>query len=369
MTGRDGSPDPYSRIHGGTKINIGSDHSISINPLGMPEGCRKAYETAFDMLIRYPETDCKRLIDRLSALYGNASVILGNGSSELIYAICHQMSCEHPGYGAVIVAPTFGGYEDAVRATGGKLTVIKTDEGNSFVRDEKVIKDIETAVDEDDNIRLVFFCNPDNPTGDLVRRELLEELAGYLSGRNVLLVCDECFLMFSEVFEETTMSSVLAGYPDVLVLNAFTKFYAMPGLRIGYALSCNIALLDKLRFRIQPWNISVPAYETALAALDDEGFVKETREYIRRERDFLINGFMRLGVGVVGVSAADYILIEAGAGLREALNRAGTDIRDCSDMMSYHDTVKSYYRTAVRTHDENAALLRAIEAYIGGVRS
>ncbi len=360
------------RIHGGSNKDIGIDFSVSVNPLGMPEGCLDAVVRSFDAIGGYPETDNDDLIDALSVMCGGNGVILGNGSCELIYALCHYMSNKYPDYEALVMAPTFTEYEYAVKASGGRVRVIRTEVEQDF----RVTKDIVSKLisNTDESTKLVFICNPNNPTGELLERDVIEDLAVSCHGKGAVLLVDECFMRFVKGYEEHTMMSVLDKYPDVIVLDAFTKFYAMAGLRVGYAVSSNDELLKGIRLQLQPWNVSVPAQEAAICALEDKGYGERTREFIREERTFLIDELDTAHVRVIGTPAADFILLSGPGGLREYLNRRGMDIRDCEDMLKHHDTASRdadgrahYYRVSVRKRDENLRLINAIKEYIGGV--
>ena len=352
------------RIHGGNNRIIEQDHSVNVNPLGMPDACLEALRACVNKLHKYPETDCERLKAMLSERNRGASVILGNGSTELIYALCPYMASIHPGYAAIITAPAFGEYECAVRVSGGKLHVVRTDEADDFSFNDKTEAEIGALLDSGKDIRLVFVCSPSNPAGGLIDREALLRLASSCSRAGAILICDECFLMFCDAYDSYTMTAGLKGNPNVIVLSAFTKFYAMAGLRIGYALSCDDELLNGIRLNMQPWNVSIPAYEAAIAALSDEDYVLRTRRLIRDETEYLTDSLGSLGITVVGDPAADYVLIRYDASLKERLNGEGIDIRDCADMMKFHDTKESYLRMAVMDHEANERLIGAIRRVI-----
>lgn len=343
------------RIHGGDKRDIELDMSVSINPLGMPPASKAAAVRAIDDAQRYPETECGPLKDELSKRNGGNHIILGSGSSELIYAICHHMSRKLKEYTALTIAPSFMEYEYAIKASGGWVRVYSTMEEQAF----GITEDICAYVDTD--VQLVFICNPNNPTGELIDRGLIELLADKCAVAGTVLVIDECFLRFSEHYKSHTMTACLDRYPNVIVLDAFTKFYGMPGLRIGYGVCSDKELLESLRLQIQPWNIIVAAREAATAALKDPSFETETVRFMTLMRRDLTAGLKECGIEVVGDPAANFIMFGERDGLRDALNSKGIDIRDCSDMMKYHDTRGHYYRTAVSTQENNERLLRALK--------
>ena len=364
------------RIHGGTKKNIGHDFSVSVNPLGMPKGCREAIVRAIDDMSGYPKTDNAVLLERISKQNGNAHVLPGNGSAELIYAICHYMSNKYPGFEAVMIAPTFMEYEYAVRAAGGRLIVVKTEAASDFAVTNDTISEIENGILcklNKNSAKLVFLCNPNNPTGVLTARSLVERLAGSCQKAGAILVVDECFMRFVEGNETYTMTAVLDEFPNLIVLDAFTKFYAMAGLRIGYAVSSNDELLESIREQMQPWNVSVPAQEAAICALeDDTKYEEETRKLVSEEREFLTEELNSCGFKIIGSPAANFIMFKAPDGIREYLNDFSIDIRDCSDMMKYHEPVNGdrgmrYYRISVMKHEDNCRLTDQIRKMMKGI--
>lgn len=343
------------RTHGGEKRDMALDFSVSVNPLGMPAACHRAIADSWEECLRYPETECAGLKEKLSGKNGGAHVILGSGASELIYGICHYMSRRYKEYTALTIAPTFMEYEYAIKASGGWVRVCSAPENRDFDVTEEICAYVDT------DVQLVFICNPNNPTGQLIDRDIIISLAEKCAVANTVLVVDECFLRFSEEYSAHTMTSFLDRYPGVVVLDDFAKFYGMPGLRLGYGLSFDSELLNALRLQIQPWNITAPAIAAGLEALEDTSFERETVRFISRERKDLAAGLKECGYRIIGDPSADFIMFSGGEGLRGKLNERGIDIRDCSDMMKYHDTREHYYRIAVNTHDKNERLLRALK--------
>ena len=159
-------------IHGGTCRGTELDFSVNINPLGMPEGCMEAAGKALLGVPSYPDTCHDELIRELSLRNGGHHVILGNGSCELIYALCHYLGHRYPGYLAYTLVPTFTEYRYAVSASGGRNRFFYTGAGDDFAlagRIDEFIDMIKSSVSEGEPVKLVFLCNPNNPTGELTR--------------------------------------------------------------------------------------------------------------------------------------------------------------------------------------------------------
>lgn len=346
------SEDRNIHTHGGAGKDIRFDLSVNINPLGMPKGCMEAAVKALETADRYPDTCHEELIGELSRKSGGHQVILGNGSCELIYALCHHMGHKCPGYSAYTIAPTFTEYGYAVLASGGREHVFTTGEEDDFALGGRMdeLKDIICSGPADGGaVKLVFICNPNNPTGELIERDSLESIADALDMTcpGTVLAVDECFLRFSGRYEEITMTKVLDKHRNVLVLDAFTKFYAMPGLRLGYAISADKDLLYGIKEGIQPWNVSDISCAAALAAIRDKDYERRSVEYMEELRGLMAGELRKQSLRIIGDPAGPYIMVEGPADLKDRLNRAGIDIRDCSDMMRYHKTDRHYYRIAV----------------------
>ena len=207
-----------------------------------------------------------------------------------------------------------------------------------------------------DDLDLVFLCNPNNPTGLTIPQELLLKILDNCRERNIYLVLDECFIEFLPEPEKVTMQGKLDEYPNLLILRAFTKIYAMPGLRLGYLLCSDEDLLDRISRSMQSWNVSIPAQMAGLAALNEDAYVKEARELIGKERAWMKAELEKAGL-TVWDSCANYLFFEGPKGLAARLEKGGILIRDCSN---YPGLADGYYRAAVRTHEENQILTEAV---------
>ena len=352
-------------IHGGSRRETGYDFSVNINPLGMPKGCLQAAKRALLHSVRYPDIRHDELTEALSARNGGHHVLLGSGSCELIYALCHYIGHKYPGYEAYTIAPSFSEYGFAISASGGKNMTFMTGEEDDYLlghRLEELTEMICGSSSNGEPVKLLFICNPNNPTGELIKRDRLEKMADALESHGVILLVDECFLRFDNRYSQTTMTGVLSDHCNVMVLDAFTKFYAMPGMRLGYAVSSDKALLDSVREGMQPWNVSDSACAAAMCALMDRGYEDRTVNYINKQRRYLADELKKARLRVIGEPAGPFIMFEGPAGLREALNSLGFDIRDCSDMLSMYDAGRNFYRIGVGKEEDNRLLMDGIKS-------
>lgn len=336
-------------VHGGDiyRNHAEYDFSVNVNPLGMPEGSIKAAQEGILLSGRYPDYKGEALCREIAAAEGveESQILLGNGAAELIYALCNAL---RPGRG-LMCAPSFQEYEAAVVQSGGEAVFWELSEEKNFRLQNGFLSAITESTD------LVFLCNPNNPTGSLLEKTLLLEAAARCEETGTYLCVDECFLPFLEREEEFTMKRELGRFPHLMILRAFTKIYGMPGLRLGYALSADQVLLERIKNTLQPWNTSVPAQMAGMAAIRDEEYVKRTRKLIAEEKEYLIRELSDGLAEKVYDSSANYIFFKSRTDLKEILLGQGILIRSCGN---YRNLTGEYFRIGIRTHEENEELIR-----------
>ena len=330
-------------IYGG----IALDFSANVSPLGTPRSVTDAIERALPELYRYPDPYCRTLVQTISEYEGVPKnfVLCGNGASELIYAYCGAARPKR----AMELAPTFSEYSLALRRTGCEVVRFALKQEENF----DLRKDFLPFLARE-KIDALFLCNPNNPTGRLIADDLLEEILRICREKNIALFVDECFLSLSDGGVDLTPS--LSDFPQLFILKAFTKSFGMAGLRLGYGLSADEALLRKMSAAVPPWNVSTLAQAAGVAALGDAEFLERNRAVIRAERPRLEERLRELGFWVCP-SQANYILFRGEAGLADRLRERGAAIRDCAN---FEGLGPGWYRAAVRLREENDALLDAM---------
>lgn len=336
-------------VHGGDIYrNPGCiDFSANLNLLSMPESVREAAVMGVKDSVHYPDVLCSKLARAIAQSEGVPEewVLCGNGAADLIFMLCLALKPEK----ALLPAPTFAEYGQALACVGCEIEYYDLGEENGFQIGEDVLQRLKPDVD------LFFLCSPNNPTGMLIDPQLLERIAAQCGKNKIWLVSDECFLDFLEDGDRYSARKYLSDGAEIFILKAFTKLYAMPGLRLGYGICADSSLLGRMRKCSQPWNVSVPAQYAGIAALLETDYVRRTRELLGREKAYLLRELSGLADAVYG-SAANYIFFRAGETLSEDLKRKGILIRDCSN---YRGLKKGYCRIAVRTHEENETLIKA----------
>lgn len=331
------------------------DYSANINPLGMPRGVKEALIESIDSWINYPDPLCRELKSDLAdnEKVDNEYIILGNGAADIIFRLVYALKPKK----AIVLAPTFSEYEEALTSVECKVQYHYLKEEDGFLLRDDFIECISDEID------MVFICNPNNPTGELVSIELLEKILKRCREKDVMLVMDECFNDFIEEPERYTMKNYLKENKNLFILKAFTKIYAMAGLRLGYGLSSDERLLKKMTSVSQPWAVSIPAQIAGVQALKEKEYLKKTEELIRKESNYLKEALIKLNMKIYG-SKANYIFFkdEDGHELKAYLENRGIMIRDCSN---YVGLTKGYYRICVKEHKDNKRLINEIISFRG----
>lgn len=336
--------------HGGDLYGRGPclDFSANTNPLGTPESVRLAVIEAAQSLDRYPDPYCRALTAAISDYehVPQSRILCGSGAAELIYAYCAALRPRR----ALELAPTFSEYSAALESVGCRVERHRLRPEQWFQPDGGLIEAIRQGPWD-----VVFLCNPNNPTGQLLEPSVLLEAAAVCRERHIRLFLDECFLDLTDRADDS-MRSYLDEFPELFILKAFTKSFGMAGLRLGYGLSADSALLAAMSRMVQPWNISGPAQAAGVAALQETAFLERTRQLLRQERPWLKTRLEQLGLEVCP-SRANYLLLRSDLDLAAQLPRQGIVVRDCSN---YCGLGIGWYRAAIRQREENLQLVEAI---------
>lgn len=384
------------QIHGGDVYRHPQaiDFSSNMNPLGTPESVIKAGEQAMHEIAQYPDVQCEKLKNALSESEQVLKewLICGNGAAEVVFTYIHALMPKK----AVMPAPTFAEYGLALNSIGCEIDRVQLLEKNGFAitslleqgtgnaesaecTDSKenaehteieentgyVQSDVKGTMEEFLNhiteaTDVVFFCNPNNPTGVLASKDQLYQLLEHCQKTDTRLFLDECFLDFVENPEKDSMKMFLKEYPNLMILKAFTKRYAMAGIRLGYGITSDEKLITRMQACVQPWNLSIPAQAAGVAALSETAYVEEGRTIIKKEREWLREQMQMLGLKLYD-SAANYIFFKGPDDLTEKCLEHQILIRDCSN---YEGLKDGYYRVAVKLHEQNVKLVETLKIII-----
>lgn len=333
-------------IYGG---DVRLDFSANTNPFGTAPAVIRAVQDVLAHMHRYPDAYCRKLIGKIAEFEAVSEkyILCGNGAAELIYSYCEAL---HPKL-AVELAPTFSEYSLGLERVGGTMKRYPLQPEDGFLLDNRFLTFLEETKPE-----AVFLCNPNNPTGRTIPFDLLVKILRFCKENKIRLFLDECFCDLSD--REETLKGFLGDNPQLLLLKAFTKSYGMAGIRLGYCLTADQELLQRMSQTVQPWNVSSLAQAAGIAALEDVQFLRHTRSYIQQERQWLQGQLENLGYWVCP-SEANYLFFRGPENLHRALKEQGIAIRSCDN---YHGLGRGWYRIGVRLREENEELIKAMAA-------
>jgi threonine-phosphate decarboxylase len=332
------------------------DFSASINPLGMAPGVRAALAGCVDRLMHYPDKGAAELKESLASYHGvgREEIAVANGSTELIHLMPRLVS----GGRGLIVAPAFAEYAFALERSGWSIDYFTLASGDGFALSLPALKEkLREGYD------MLFVCNPGNPTGALLSKGAIEGVFELCRESGTFLVLDEAFIDFCE---EDSAKKLMREFPRGVLLRSMTKFFAIPGLRLGYAIGApeTIGAIASLQ---DPWSVNTAAQVAGIASLSDADYCARTRNYIETERERLAAGLAGLSFLDVFPSRANYLLAEIRNGLsakelRSRLIEKGILIRDCSNFQGLDGR---FFRVAVRLREENEMLLEQLKGICG----
>jgi threonine-phosphate decarboxylase len=330
------------------------DFSASINPLGPPASARKAFQKSYGEVSRYPDPYGEELKEALAKRQGMkpAEVLLGNGSTQLIYLLCQALRPRK----ALVVGPAFSEHANALKLAGAKVRFLFLAADDDF---KFSIEEFMGEWEKDDDV--VFLTTPNSVTGQLIPRAEIEKIARIAAIRKKFLVVDEAFVDF---VEGESVKQLIRDNPYLLVLRSLTKYYALPGLRLGYILA-HPRRVAQLAAYLEPWSVNGPAQKVALACLADASFGLKTERWLQRERNFLARALITLKGFQPYPSITNFLLVrlanktDAGE-LRSFLLSRKILIRACN---SFAGLGIDYFRVAVRRRNDNRQLLEALREW------
>lgn len=337
------------QVHGGDVYRHPDviDYSSNMNPLGTPKSLLQAVTDSLGRISQYPDVRCEKLTNALADYEGveKQQLICGNGAADLIFSLVQAVRPKK----ALIQAPTFAEYEQALRSVDCRVTYFDSS-AEGFYITERYLEALKEKPD------IAFLCNPNNPTGFLIEPSLLERIVAVCEMQQTLLVVDECFQDFVPVKKQFSLKGQLKNSTHLFILKAFTKRYAMAGLRLGYGITANGKLLSRMEEITQPWNVSLPAQEAGVAALKETAYVEAGLQMVQQELFWLKENLKRLGLTVYD-SQANYLFFEGPADLKERCLERKILIRSCSN---YPGLGEGYFRIAVRKHEDNEKLIAVL---------
>lgn len=338
----------------GLSLNEIIDFSANINPLGMAPGIKDALEGILSQAAHYPDPDYKKLVARVAKHEGvkENQIILGNGAIECIFLLAEHLNKKH----LHIQAPTFLEYERAFKKYKARVTYDVLNHDDFYNTPETILKNTPETVD------VMVICNPNNPTGTLISKTHMLLLLKETKKRKITLIVDEAFIDFSEDEEAFSMVDQINSNPHLIVLKSLTKFYGIPGLRLGYCLTSDQALIESVKKERMPWAINSMVENIGVLSLSDKDYIEETKSFMVKERDWLFKQLQRIHGLKVFPSQGNYLFFRSSSlNLVEKLAAQGIMIRDCCD---YEGLEAGYYRIAVKHRAQNQILLENLNRFL-----
>ncbi|MBR5407515.1 MAG: aminotransferase class I/II-fold pyridoxal phosphate-dependent enzyme [Lachnospiraceae bacterium] len=335
--------------------------SANVNPLGLSGRLKTELAEHLDVITGYPDREYISL-RRAIADYCHSEpehVIVGNGSTELISLF---IQIAHPGK-ALIVGPTYSEYEREVSLGGGTSLYFPLKEKDDFALDyDKLIGQLNESID------LLIMCNPNNPTSTCISRQTMRSILDVCKVNDIFVMVDETYIEFTEDYDNVNCVPLTQYYNNIIILRGISKFFAAPGLRLGYALTGNADLIKAINLRKNPWTINSLAEEAGRIMFSDTDYIDRTKELIAKERSRVTGILSEMGTVRVYRPSANFVLSRI---LKDDLNadilfdaciREGMMIRNCC---TFPFLDNKYFRICFMSPEMNDKLLAVIQKTLG----
>lgn len=343
------------QIYGIKKENIIS-FSANVNPLGISPNLRKTLAEHLDAITTYPDREYASLRHCIADYIHSdpENIIVGNGSTELI-SLFIQIECPKK---AMIIGPTYSEYEREIFLGGGTTHYYPLREKDDFRLDlEDFTKHLNESID------LLVICNPNNPTSSAITSSQMRTILDVCKQYDIFVMVDETYVEFAENMEEITSVPLTHYYNNIIILRGTSKFFAAPGLRLGYAVTGNHDLIKSINTRKNPWTINSLAVIAGELMFSDEAYIKKTRELISSERSRIYEQLENCPDFKVYPSSANFLLVKIqkeGVTSQDLFDRAirqGLMIRDCS---TFPFLDQKYIRFCFMNPEDNNRLLNCL---------
>ena len=363
------------------------DYSSNINPYGIPESLKSRIIENLEILERYPDPDYVELREKLANLnnVNLSDIILGNGATEIIFLFMKVINPKK----ILIVSPTFGEYERAVKATEIPRDIVSL----SCSGDNKNIENKEIEIEyfelkESDDFKLnignlknelekkydlLIICNPNNPTGKFLKLAQTEEILKECNKYDTKLFIDEAFIEFLADGMKESIINTEENKKNLFVTRAFTKFFAIPGLRLGYGMYFDKELEQKISEKKEPWSVNNIAEMAGLTVLDDTEYIEKTLKWITKEKIYMYEKLNEISGIKVYETEVNFItgkidekLFSEGLNvkiLREKMLEQGILIRDASNFKFLDER---FFRLAIKDRASNDRVIKVLKEIFRG---
>ncbi|MCC0727817.1 aminotransferase class I/II-fold pyridoxal phosphate-dependent enzyme [Clostridioides sp. ZZV14-6045] len=351
--GHGANVDEMAKLYGKDPKEI-IDFSSNINPKVLPN-LEKYILRGLDECRNYPDINYTNLRKNISK-YININpnfIIPGNGATEIIYLLMKSIKKR-----LAIINPTFSEYRRSAKLNNIDIIDLELDSNNNFKLD------IDTVKNKIEKFDSLFICNPNNPSGNV---QDLKELVCLLNENNKMLIIDETFMEFVENENEYSLVKYIESNKNIFIIKAVTKFFGMPGLRLGYGLTSNSKIMDKIYEYKEPWTINSFADMLSNFIFEDKDYIRNSKEFYIKERKYMLQELKDIRNIKVYDTDANFILIKLYKKIADELKkdlfkRGNILVRDASNFIGLDD---SFIRIAIKYHEDNKILIENIKNLLG----
>lgn len=330
------------------------DYSSNINPLGVPQKFIDKAIQNFSSLSQYPDIDYIELREKI-ANYNQVSrenILVGNGATEILFLYIRALRSKK----TLLVGPCFAEYARVLKTVGSEICLFPLKEEENFILNvEALISEIQK-----EDYDLVLLCNPNNPTGKFIPLEDFKKIVTVIEKKGIQLFVDEAFIEFVESWKKKTVA--LLKSKSVFILRALTKFFAIPGLRLGYGMTWNADLFSRMQEEKEPWSVNVFANLAGLTMLEDEEYIRKTEDWIREEKKYFHQELSKISEIKVYETETNFILLQLlskeAREFQAAMIEKGILVRDASNFPFLNEY---YIRLAIKDRVSNQKVIKAIQ--------
>lgn len=357
-------------IHGGNIHKIKReknieilDYSSNINSYPVPESLKEEIMKKFNGVLSYPDPDYVELRELLAEYckVKSEDITVGNGATELIFLYMKASSSKR----VLILSPTFSEYERAVSLAGGEVCYFELKEEAGFKVDMiKLKKQI-----KEEKYDTVLICNPNNPTGVLTETDKLKEIYEVCEKQNTKLFIDEAFIEFTSKGFENSAINLGREYKNLFIVRAFTKFFAMPGIRLGYSICFNEELNQKMLKIKEPWSVNWFADTAGKFMVKEIEFITNSKRKIEEEKIYMKEELSKIENLKFYESDSNFILINLINGRSSEIQKKMVDrgilIRECKNFKYLNE---KFIRVAIKERESNKRVLESLKTAVSEVK-
>lgn len=331
------------------------DYSSNINPLGVPKKFREKVIEDFNVLEKYPDPDYIELRESIGD-YNKLvidNIVVGNGATEILFLYMKTLKPKR----AFVVAPSFAEYRRALESVDCEILYYPLLPAKNF------ILDTEEFINSLPECDLVVICNPNNPTGTFIPLKDIAKINRALKERKIKLFIDEAFIEFIEGWQE--FSAVNLKDENIFVMRALTKFFAVPGVRLGYGLSYNEELLEEMKKYKEPWSVNSFAEIAGKTMLLDNEYIDATEKWIEEEKIWFYDKALKITGVTPYRTNTNFMLLrienKTSNEIREKMIEKGILVRDASNFVGLDN---HYIRVAIKDRESNKKMFKALDEVV-----